>query len=415
MFVTRVETPADGVNPPHRRGRVRSSRMEGRGGSGRPRPRRLERLPEQYFAALLGRVAAAAADGGPPVVDLGRGNPEVGPPPHVVEALTEAAARPDVHGYAPFRGLPRLREAIAHRYRTVYGVELDPDREVAVVPGNEDGDPRARARARRATARRSCSPTRTTPTIPPGSRSRGPSWRSLPLDPAAGWQPDLESAPPAAALYLNFPSNPCAVCAPAPASSRRRSTTRAAPAPRSCTTPPTSTSSSTGAGPRASWPRRARRRSASSSGRCRRPTAWRAGGSASCSGTPRSSSGSTCSATTPASGCFARAPARRDRRARGAAGARRGAARRLRAAPRPARRRAARAAGRARARSTSGCGFPTGLTPDRLLVEHRVALAPGEGFGPSGAGWARLSLAVTDETFDEGVARLAPALEAAYA
>ena len=59
--------------------------------------------------------------------------------------------------------------------------------------------------------------------------------------------------------------------------------------------------------------------------------------------------------------------------------------------------------------------LPGGLTPERLLAEHRVALAPGEGFGPSGAGWARLSLAVTDEVFDEGVERLAPVLEAAYA
>src|SRR5207244_7028286 len=89
-------------------------------------PHRLERLPSQYFAALLKRVAAAGAD----VVDLGRGNPEVGPPAHVVEALTSAAARPEVHGYAPFRGLRELKEAVAERYRSVYGVELDPGREV---------------------------------------------------------------------------------------------------------------------------------------------------------------------------------------------------------------------------------------------------------------------------------------------
>src|SRR4051794_7843732 len=67
----------------------------------RPRPDRLERLPPQYFAGLLRRVAEAGVD----VVDLGRGNPEVGPPAHVVEVLQRAVARPEVHGYAPFRGL----------------------------------------------------------------------------------------------------------------------------------------------------------------------------------------------------------------------------------------------------------------------------------------------------------------------
>ena len=58
--------------------------------------------------------------------------------------------------------------------------------------------------------------------------------------------------------------------------------------------------------------------------------------------------------------------------------------------------------------------LPEGLTAERMLAEQRVAIAPGEGFGPSGAGWARLSLAVADETLERGIERLAPALAAAY-
>src|SRR4051812_48449543 len=98
---------------------------------------RMERLPDQYFGSLLARVVAAGNRGADPVIDLGRGNPEAGPPDHVGEALASAAQRPDVHGYAPFRGLPELREALAERYRTHYDVELDPDTEVAVVPGTK--------------------------------------------------------------------------------------------------------------------------------------------------------------------------------------------------------------------------------------------------------------------------------------
>jgi aminotransferase len=52
--------------------------------------------------------------------------------------------------------------------------------------------------------------------------------------------------------------------------------------------------------------------------------------------------------------------------------------------------------------------LPDGLSAERLLEEHRVAVAPGEGFGSRGAGWARLSLAVGDETLEEGLRRLAP-------
>src|SRR2546421_104965 len=103
----------------------------------RPRPDRLSRLPEQYFGALLGRIAGSAALEGAPVVDLGRGNPETGPPPHVIAPLADAANSASAHGYAPFRGIPELRTAIADRYASVYGVELDPEAEVAVVPGTK--------------------------------------------------------------------------------------------------------------------------------------------------------------------------------------------------------------------------------------------------------------------------------------
>lgn len=100
-------------------------------------PHRLERLPQQYFTALLARVSEAAALAGEPLVDLGRGNPEVGPPQHVIDALAAAANEPSAHGYPPFRGLPALREAIADRYSALYGVELDPHSEVTIVPGTK--------------------------------------------------------------------------------------------------------------------------------------------------------------------------------------------------------------------------------------------------------------------------------------
>jgi aspartate/methionine/tyrosine aminotransferase len=44
------------------------------------------------------------------------------------------------------------------------------------------------------------------------------------------------------------------------------------------------------------------------------------------------------------------------------------------------------------------------------LLEHRVAIAPGEGFGERGAGHARISLAVSDELLEAGLQRLQAAL-----
>jgi L-glutamine---4-(methylsulfanyl)-2-oxobutanoate aminotransferase len=175
-------------------------------------PRRLERLPEQYFTALLARVAEAAAREGEPLIDLGRGNPDVGPPPHVAEALDRAARRPDTHGYAPFAGLPALKEAIAARYRDVYGVEIDPATEVAVLPGSKTG---------LMEFAQTCVEDGDTIVLPdPGY----PDYRSavaladaklelLPLGDDA--RPDWNAAPrSAAALYLNYPSNPLAACVP---------------------------------------------------------------------------------------------------------------------------------------------------------------------------------------------------------
>ncbi len=47
-----------------------------------------------------------------------------------------------------------------------------------------------------------------------------------------------------------------------------------------------------------------------------------------------------------------------------------------------------------------------------LVAEHGVAVAPGETFGPGAAGLVRLSLATAAEILEEGVARLARAIEA---
>jgi aminotransferase len=54
--------------------------------------------------------------------------------------------------------------------------------------------------------------------------------------------------------------------------------------------------------------------------------------------------------------------------------------------------------------------LPEGLTPERLIAEARVGVAPGEGFGARGAGWARMSLALPDGDVDEAAERLAEAL-----
>src|SRR6266516_6253764 len=169
----------------------------------RGRPTRIERLPDQYFGVLLGRVAAAAKVEGDALIDLGRGNPETGPPPNVVEALCRSAERPDVHGYSPFRGLPELREALAERYRTHDGVELDPHTEVAVVPGTKTAIVEL-ALVLADEGQTVVLPDPYYPDYPSAPALAGARTGLLPLTPSRGWAPDFSRAPAGdvAAVYL---------------------------------------------------------------------------------------------------------------------------------------------------------------------------------------------------------------------
>src|SRR3954454_5272079 len=345
--------------------------------------------------ALLARVSAAAAQDREPLVDLGRGNPETGPPQHVVDALAVAAARPEAHGYAPFAGLPALKEAIAGRYRDVYGVELDPDREVAVVPGSKS------ALMEFALV---CVERGETILLPDPGYADYPSAVAL-AGARRGSFTGFDSIEPAAALYLNYPSNPTAATAPAGVfaeavewagrtgaavlhdfaygdlvfDGRRPESFLATDGAREVGVELFSMSKSYGM------------------------AGWRLGfvlGNAEVVERIETLQDHVFAGIfrpVQEAGIAARTGPQESGEERRATYERR-------------RDRAVAALPDVDARS-EGTFFvwfrlPDGLTAERLLFEHRVVVAPGEGFGDRGRGWARLSLAVTDETLQAGLARL---------
>ena len=83
----------------------------------RPAPPTVERLPEQYFTRLLAAAAAARAKPGPRFIELGRGNPDIPPPDHAIEALCSAAHEP-----IPFRVLVEGEAPGAS-----HGIDVDED------------------------------------------------------------------------------------------------------------------------------------------------------------------------------------------------------------------------------------------------------------------------------------------------
>jgi len=76
---------------------------------------------------------------GEDIIDFGMGNPDGATPKHIVDKLVEAALKPATHRYSVSRGVPRLRKAIAHWYKTRYDVDLDPETETIVTIGSKEG------------------------------------------------------------------------------------------------------------------------------------------------------------------------------------------------------------------------------------------------------------------------------------
>ncbi|MBS4220942.1 pyridoxal phosphate-dependent aminotransferase [Bacillus sp. FJAT-49711] len=98
----------------------------------------LKQLPKQFFASLVQKVNEYIANGHD-VINLGQGNPDLPTPSHIVDRLKNAAEEPSNHRYPPFRGKLELKAAVAEYYKREYGVELDPEKEVAVLFGGKAG------------------------------------------------------------------------------------------------------------------------------------------------------------------------------------------------------------------------------------------------------------------------------------
>ena len=100
--------------------------------------RRLEKLSSAVFAELDKIKEEVAADG-ISIIDLGIGSPDRPPMPHIYHALQEAIENFDNYGYPSSRGTRELRETIAWWYENRFGVNLDPETEVLVLMGSQDG------------------------------------------------------------------------------------------------------------------------------------------------------------------------------------------------------------------------------------------------------------------------------------
>jgi len=99
---------------------------------------RLNTVEEYYFSKKLKEVAEMNA-AGLNVISLGIGSPDLPPSEETVQALSESAAKSDVHGYQVHVGIPELRKSFVDWYKRWYGVTLDPAKEIQPLIGSKEG------------------------------------------------------------------------------------------------------------------------------------------------------------------------------------------------------------------------------------------------------------------------------------
>ncbi|MCW2994834.1 MAG: aminotransferase class I/II-fold pyridoxal phosphate-dependent enzyme [Conexibacter sp.] len=168
-----------------------------------------------YPFVRLDEAKRAAVARGIELIDFGIGEPREETPAFIRTALADALA--PVSTYPKAEGLPALRAAIARWVARRYeGVALDPDTEVVPTLGSKE------AVFHMAEVVGGSAVGVTVPGYPVGARGAlfaGREVVEIPLDPAAGFLPDLDALDPAVLgrlglLWLNFPNNPTGAVVP---------------------------------------------------------------------------------------------------------------------------------------------------------------------------------------------------------
>ena len=98
--------------------------------------KRMKLFGDEIFAALNDKKVALEAQGRT-IYNLSVGTPDFAPAPHIVKALTGAAADPENWKYS-LRDIPEMLAAVCSYYKRRFGVDITPD-QVASCNGSQEG------------------------------------------------------------------------------------------------------------------------------------------------------------------------------------------------------------------------------------------------------------------------------------
>jgi aspartate/methionine/tyrosine aminotransferase len=99
---------------------------------------RLKSLQGNVFADM-DRAKARARAAGKDLIDLSLGSSDLPAPDHVLAAIAQSLPDPSTHGYLLHQGTLAFRQAVAQWYEGKFGLAVDPESEVLLLIGSQEG------------------------------------------------------------------------------------------------------------------------------------------------------------------------------------------------------------------------------------------------------------------------------------
>jgi LL-diaminopimelate aminotransferase len=171
---------------------------------------RIKRLPPYLFAEIEKIIKEKKAQG-VDLISLSIGDPDLPPPPFVVEALKQEVADLKNHNYSFSQGEPDFRQAVSEWYKKRFNVDLSQDQVVALL-GSKEGIANI-ARAFINPGDQVLVPDPAYPVYANGSTILCDGTAvSMPLLEEKNFQPDFDAidAKKAKMMFINYPNNPTA-------------------------------------------------------------------------------------------------------------------------------------------------------------------------------------------------------------
>jgi len=173
--------------------------------------KRLDAVPPYLFVEISRKIAAKKAQG-INVISFGIGDPDIPTPSVVIEELRSTSLDSVNHRYPETDGLPEFRSAVSGWYKRRFNVDLDSDKEIIPLIGAKEGIGHA-AFCFINPGDVALVPDPGYPVYSVGTWFAGGECHWMPLKEENGWLPDLGSIPGdilkrAKVMWLNYPNNP---------------------------------------------------------------------------------------------------------------------------------------------------------------------------------------------------------------